>query len=190
MLLGYARVSKGDEQTTAPQLHALEAAGVGRVFQEHASGGRWDRPELHRMLDQLRPGDVIVVWKLDRLSRSLKDLLHVLDRIEAAGAGFRSLTEAIDTTTPAGRMMMQMVGSFAEFERAMIRERTNAGLAAARAEGRIGGRRAKLTHAQRADVIEAVSSGRKTGAQMARLYNVSGATISRIVSTSTLEGSD
>lgn len=181
MLIGYARVSKGDEQTTAPQLAALKAAGARRVFQENASGGRWDRPELHRLLDQLRQGDVVIVWKLDRLSRSLKDLLVILDRIEAAGAGFRSLTEAIDTTTPAGRMMMHMVGAFAEFERAMIRERTSAGLAAARAEGRVGGRRPKLTSAQRADVIENVMSGRRTAAQMARLYKVSQSTISRIL---------
>ena len=162
MLIGYARISKGpskggDEQTIASQLRALKDAGVDKVFEENASGGRWDRPMLHRMLDHLRDGDVVIVWKLDRLSRSLKDLLHILDRIETAGAGFRSLTEAIDTTTPAGRMMMQMVGSFAEFERAMIRERTNAGLAAARAEGRIGGRRPKLTPDQRADIVENVA---------------------------------
>ena len=180
MLIGYARVSRGDEQTTAPQLHALRDAGVERTFQEQASGGRWDRPELHRMLEQLRDIDVVIVWKLDRLSRSLKDLLNILDRIEAAGAGFRSLTEAIDTTTPAGRMMMQMIGSFAEFERARIRERTSAGLAAARTEGRIGGRRPKLTPAQKADVVENVVSGRRTAAQMARLYKVSEPTISRI----------
>jgi len=99
----------------------------------------------------------------------------------AAGAGFRSLTEAIDTTTPAGRMMMQMVGAFAEFERAMIRERTRAGLAAARAEGRVGGRRSKLTPDQRADVVENVTSGRRSAAQMARLYKVSEATVSRIM---------
>ena len=98
----------------------------------------------------------------------------------AAGAGFRSLTEAIDTTTPAGRMMMQMVGSFAEFERAMIRERTTAGLAA-RAEGRIGGRRPKLTPDQRADIVENVTSGRKTATQMARLYKISEPTVSRIL---------
>ncbi len=151
------------------------------VFEECASGGRWDRPELQRMLGQLRRGDDVVVWKLDRLSRSLKDLLHIMERIEAKGAGFRSLTESIDTTTPAGRMMMQMVGSFAEFERAMIRERTSAGLAQARAEGRIGGRRSKLTLAQRADVVENVTSNRKTAAQMARLYKVSEPTISRII---------
>ena len=181
MLIGYARVSKGDEQSTAPQLAALREAGVAKVYEENASGGRWDRPRLQAMIEHLREGDVVVVWKLDRLSRSLKDLLHMLDRIEAAGAGFRSLTEAIDTTTPAGRMMMQMVGAFAEFERAMIRERTSAGLAQARKEGRVGGRRPKLTPAQRADVVENVSSGRRTAAQMARLHNVSEATVSRIL---------
>jgi hypothetical protein len=115
---------------------ALRRAGCRRMFEEAGSGGRCDRPVLHDMLRQLREGDVVLVWKLDRLSRSLKDLLHIMEKIEAAGAGFRSLTESIDTTTPAGRMMMQMVGSFAEFERAMIRERTSVGLAQARAEGR------------------------------------------------------
>jgi hypothetical protein len=135
LLLGHARVSKGDDQTNTMQAKALRAAGCRRLFEEAASGGRWDRPELHRMLDQLREKDTVVVWKLDRLSRSLKDVLHIMERIAQAGAGFRSITENIDTTTPAGRMMMQMVASFAEFERAMIRERTSAGLAAARAEG-------------------------------------------------------
>jgi hypothetical protein len=130
VLLGYARVSKGDDQSNALQANALRAAGCRRIFEEAASGGRWDRPELHRMLDQLRKDDVVVVWKLDRLSRSLKDVLHIMERIGDAGAGFRSITENIDTTTAAGRMMMQMIGSFAEFERAMIRERTSAGLAA------------------------------------------------------------
>ena len=133
------------------------------------------------MLDQLRDGDTVVVWKLDRLSRSLKDVLHIMERIAKAGAGFRSITENIDTTTPAGRMMMQMVASFAEFERAMIRERTSAGLAAARAEGRIGGRRKKLDPGKRKEIAESVISGRKSGAEMARLYNISAPTVSRIV---------
>jgi DNA invertase Pin-like site-specific DNA recombinase len=181
MLIGYARVSKGDEQSNALQAKALKAAGCQRVFEEAASGGRWDRPILHDMLRQLRDGDVIVVWKLDRLSRSLKDLLHLMERIKEADAGFRSLTEAIDTTTPAGRMMMRMVGSFAEFERAMIRERTSAGLALARAEGRVGGRRRKLTERQRAEIAESVLAGRKSAAEMARLYKVSQPTVSRIV---------
>lgn len=181
MLIGYARVSKGDEQSNRAQARALADAGCVRVFEEKASGGRWDRPELHRMLDQLREGDTVVVWKLDRLSRSLKDVLHLMDRIAAAGAGFRSLTESIDTTTPAGRMMMQMVGSFAEFERAMIRERTSAGLAQARAEGRVGGRRRKLDPHKRREIAESVLSGRKSGADMARLYDISEPTVSRIV---------
>jgi DNA invertase Pin-like site-specific DNA recombinase len=180
-LVGYARVSRGDEQSNAAQAAALTRAGCRRVWEEAASGGRWDRPVLHDMLGHLRQGDVVVVWKLDRLSRSLKDLLHLMERIEAADAGFRSLTESIDTTTPAGRMMMQMVGSFAEFERAIIRERTSAGLAQARAEGRIGGRKRKLTEAQRAEVAESVISGRRSAAEMARLFRVSQPTVSRIV---------
>lgn len=133
------------------------------------------------MLDQLRPGDVVVVWKLDRLSRSLKDLLLILDKIDQAGAGFRSLTEAVDTTTAAGRMLMQMLGSFAEFEREMIRERTRAGLAAAREQGRIGGRRPKLSKAQQEEVVAMVTTGRKTAAEAARLFGVHPSTVGRIV---------
>jgi DNA invertase Pin-like site-specific DNA recombinase len=156
---------------------------VEQLYTDYASGGRWNRPELHRLLDQLRPGDVVVVWKLDRLSRSLKDLLHIMEQIERAGAGFRSLTEAMDTTTPAGRMLMQLVGSFAEFERAMIRERTQAGLAAARARGRIGGRRAALSPAQQAEIVAMVTAGRKTQAEAARLFQVHPATVSRLLGT-------
>lgn len=180
-LIGYARVSKGDSQSVESQRQALQAAGCQRVFEEAASGGRWDRPKLQDLLGQLRQGDVVVVWKLDRLSRSLRDLLHILDRVDQAGAGFRSITEAIDTTTPAGRMMMQMLGSFAEFEREMIRERTSAGLASARKEGRIGGRRPKLAPSQRAEIADAVLTGRKSAAEMARLFDVSAPTVSRIV---------
>jgi DNA invertase Pin-like site-specific DNA recombinase len=159
MLIGYARVSKGDEQNNALQAKALRKAGCRRIFEEVASDGRWDRPELHRMLDQLREDDTLVVWKLDRLSRSLKDVLHLMERIEQAGAGFRSLTENIDTTTSPGRMMMQMIASFAEFERAMIRERTSAGIAAARAEGRIGGRKKKPDANKRREIAESIISG-------------------------------
>jgi DNA invertase Pin-like site-specific DNA recombinase len=145
------------------------------------SGGRWDRPELHHLLDQLREGDVVVVWKRDRLSRSLKDLLHILERVEAAGASFRSLTEAVDTAGPAGRMMMQMLGAFAEFERAMVRERTRAGLQAARSRGRKGGRRPKLSPEQKTEVLDMlVASGRRTAADVARLFRVHRATISRV----------
>ncbi len=182
MLLGYARISKSDDQDAAPQIRALKKAGCKRVFEEAASGGRWDRPELHNLLDQLRPGDTLVVWKLDRLSRSLKDLLVILERIDAAGGKFRSLTESIDTSGPAGRMMMQMLGSFAEFEREMIRERTRAGLREARLKGSVPGRKPKLTAEQRKEIVEAVSSGRKTAAEMARLFKIHRGTISRFIS--------
>lgn len=176
MLLGYARVSNGDGQSNKVQAKALRAAGCRRIFEEAGSSGCRDRPELHRMLEQLSEGDVIVVWKLDRLSRSLEDVLYIMEWIRDAGAGFRSISEAIDTTTPAGRMMMQMVGAFAEFQRAMIRKRTSAS-----AVGRSGGRRKKLDPAKRREIAENVISGRKTGAEMARLYNISSPTVSRIV---------
>ncbi|QFP78623.1 recombinase family protein [Deinococcus sp. AJ005] len=181
MQVGYARVSKQHEQDTAAQLRALEVAGAERVFTEHASGGRWDRPELHKMLDQLRAGDTVIVWKLDRLSRSLKDVLHLMELLSERGVGFRSLTEAIDTTTPAGRMMMQMVGAFAEFERAMIRERTKAGLEQARLEGRVGGRKRKLLPHQEQDIRESVQSGQRTAAQCARLFGVHPSTVTRLL---------
>lgn len=180
MLIGYARVSTDDQNATA-QVQALEAAGCALVFTDKAGGGRWDRPELLRLLGQLRPGHVVVVWKLDRLSRSLRDLLTLMERIEQAGAGFRSVTEAIDTTTPAGRMMMQLVGAFAEFERAMLRERTLAGLHAARQAGRVGGRRRSLHPDQEQEIVRLVRSRQKSAAAAARLFNVHPATVSRLL---------
>ena len=180
MLIGYARVSTQDQDNQA-QITALQQAGCERIFQEKASGGRWDRLELQRLMEHLRAGDVVVVFKLDRLSRSLKDLLLTLERIELAGASFLSLTEAIDTGTPAGRMMMQIVGSFAEFERAMLKERTRHGLEAARAAGRVGGRKPKLTPQQKKEIVAMVSSGNKTGADAARLFRVHPATVARLL---------
>lgn len=180
MLIGYARVST-ENQDTSVQVAALKAAGCERIFREKASGGRWDRPELHRLMDQLRDGDVLVVWKLDRLSRSLRDVLTIMERLVDANAGFRSLTEAIDTTTAAGRMMMQMVAAFAEFEKAMLRERTKTGLDAARQEGRIGGRRPKLSPQQQVEIRRMVSKGGKTAADAARLFKIHPATVSRLL---------
>ena len=180
MFIGYARVSTKD-QDTAAQIAALKNSGCELIFQEKASGGRWDRPELHRLLGQLRNGDVLVVWKLDRLSRSLKDLLTLMDKIDRAGAGFRSLTEVIDTTSPSGRMMMQIVGTFAEFERSMLRERTQRGLDAARKQGRVGGRRPKLKTHQQQEIVHLVNSGQKIAADAARLFNVHPATVSRLL---------
>ena len=188
MRIGYARVSTQEQDNTA-QITALKDAGCELVFEEKMSGGRWDRPELHRLLGQLRKSDVVVVWKLDRLSRSLKDVLLVMEKIEKVGADFQSLTEAIDTSTPAGRMMMQIVGSFAEFERAMLKERTKSGLDSARKEGRIGGRRAKLTVQQQKEVISLVTSGQKTGADAARLFRVHPSTVVRLLAKNRLNGS-
>ena len=128
-----------------------------------------------------------MVWKLDRLSRSLKDLLHILEKIKEAKAGFRSLTEAIDTTTSAGRMMLQMLGAFAEFERSMIRERTRLGLLAARERGRVGGRLPKLTAHQRAEAIKMVNCGDKTASEVARLFHVHRSSNSRLMAQARLQ---
>lgn len=133
LLVGYARVSTVD-QDTASQVVALRAAGVTRIFQEQASGV-CTRSELERLLYLLRSGDCLVVYRVDRLARSLADLLRVLARVESLGASFRSLSEPIDTVTPAGRLMVQLLGSFAEFERSVIRERCAQGRRAARARG-------------------------------------------------------
>src|ERR1039457_1570471 len=183
MQIGYARIST-NEQDAAAQVAALRAAGCELIFKEKASGGRGEPPWLRDRLGQLRKGDVIVVWKLDRLSRSLKDVLTIMDEVRQAKAGFRSLTEAIDTTTPAGRMMMQMVGSFAEFEREMLGERTKPGLAPPRKEGGIGGRRPKLKPEQRRKIIRLVTKGKKTAADAARLFGVHPATVSRLLQQS------
>ena len=143
-LIGYARVST-DEQNLELQLDALEAAGCKRVFRDVGSGSLKHRPELDACFDYLRPGDTLVVWRLDRLGRGLKHLIESIDELHAREVGFRSLTEAIDTTTPAGRLQFHIFGALAEFERETIRERTRAGLAAARARGRLGGRPASLS---------------------------------------------
>jgi len=145
MLIGYARVSTQD-QTADLQRDALEAAGCERIFVEQASGSCRDRPQLRAALDYAREraGDVLVVWRLDRLARSLGQLIETVEGLEQRGIGFRSLTEAIDTTSAGGRLIFHVFGAMAEFERGVIRERTYAGLAAARARGRVGGRPAAL----------------------------------------------
>lgn len=142
--VGYARVSTGDQDTEL-QLQALAAAGCDRVFEEHASGARDDRPQLAACLDYLRPGDVLVVWKLDRLGRSLPHLVRTAEQLHAKGIEFVSLTESIDSETAAGRLLFGLLAVLAEFERALIRERVRAGVAAARANGRRGGRPVALT---------------------------------------------
>jgi len=137
--IGYARVSTND-QNTALQHDALKQAGCEKIFVETASGAQRDRPELKATLDYLRPGDTLVVWKLDRLARSLRQLIDTIDNLSAKAIGFRSLTEVIDTTTAGGKLIFHIFGALAEFERALIRERTTAALASARARGKLGGR--------------------------------------------------
>jgi DNA invertase Pin-like site-specific DNA recombinase len=178
MNVGYARVST-EEQNGNGQVAELNKV-CDEVHLEYASGGRWDRPCLQNVLRHIRTGDILVVWKLDRLTRSLSDLLQIIKRLEEAGAGFRSLTEAIDTTTPAGRMMLQMLGAFAEFERQMIRERTKLGLARARLEGRVGGNRASLTSKQQALALKMVDEG-KSQSEVAELFRVHRSTICRLI---------
>jgi len=143
MNIGYARISTFD-QTLVLQQDALATANCERIFTDTISGAKSERPGLTEAFDFLRPGDVLVVWKLDRLGRSLKYLIEVITRLNEREIGFRSLTEQIDTTTPGGKLIFHIFGSLAEFERDLIRERTQAGLAAARARGRQGGRPKKL----------------------------------------------
>lgn len=158
MLIGYARVSTSHQETTL-QLDALAHAGVQTVYQEKTSSvGK--RPQLQALLSVLKAGQVLVVYRMDRLARSLKDLLLILERLEAVGAGFRSLTEPIDTVTPAGRLMMQLLGSVAEFERSLIRERSIAGQVAALKRGTKFGRPKSLSPAQEKAVLRMRAEGR------------------------------
>jgi DNA invertase Pin-like site-specific DNA recombinase len=147
MLVGYARVST-DDQTLDLQQDALAAAGCEHLFSDMLSGARTDRPGLTQALEYVRADDTLVVWRLDRLGRSLQHLIETVNALETRKIGFRSLTESIDTTTPGGKLIFHIFGSLAEFERSLIRERTMAGLAAARARGRKGGRPKKLTAKQ------------------------------------------
>ena len=173
-ILGYARVSTS-QQDEALQHDALEAAGVDRIYVDHASGGTQSRPALDEMLGQLRPGDVVVIWRLDRLGRSLRHLIDLVAELEQRGVGLRSLTESIDTSTPGGRLIFHVFGALAEFERDLIRERTMAGLAAARARGRAGGRDRRMMHLG-AFVHE---SGQHDIASIARVLGVSRASVYR-----------
>jgi DNA invertase Pin-like site-specific DNA recombinase len=178
MIIGYARVSTDDQNLDA-QTDALKAAGAERIFADKISGVRRDRPELSAMLDQLRPGDVVVVAKYDRLARSLRDLLDLVETIKDRGAGFRSLAEDIDTTTPAGRLVFHVFASIAQFERERIAERTKEGLEAAKARGRIGGRPPALTSDQKAEVRRMRDDEHRHVSEIARLFKVSERTVRR-----------
>jgi DNA invertase Pin-like site-specific DNA recombinase/predicted nucleotidyltransferase len=179
-IYGYARVST-DGQTLDAQVAALEAGGAARVFQETASGAKTDRRELAKAVRALEAGDTLLVTRLDRLARSTRDLLNILDTITKAGAGFRSLSDTwADTTTAHGRLMLTVLGGLAEFERELIRVRTGEGRTRAQARGVHMGRPSKLTPAQRREGLQALASGEATQADLVRRFNVSKSTISRL----------
>ena len=179
MLVGYARVSTEDQHIDT-QIDSLTAAGAERIFYEKISGSKKIRPEMERLIDQLRHGDVVVVTKYDRLSRSLQDLLSIVERIREKKAGFRSLAEDIDTTTPAGNLIFNVFGSIAQFERERIAERTREGLATARKHGRIGGRPPALSAERRAEVRRLRDQEGRSIAELARIFQVSPNTIRRV----------
>lgn len=178
MKYGYARTST-DDQTTALQLAALKSARCSHIFEDKGmTGGNTKRPALLRCLKQLRAGDTLVVWKLDRLGRSLRDLIAMLDDLRARGVKFHSLTEAIDTATPTGRAMWQMIGVLAELERSLIAERTRAGIQAARRRGVKFGRKPSLTPAQIDHARKLIGQG-EPRQYVAGLLNVGRSTLYR-----------
>jgi DNA invertase Pin-like site-specific DNA recombinase len=177
-LIGYARVSTADQEP-ALQIDALNAIGCVRIFADRASGSVAERPELIHALDHLRRSDTLVVWKLDRLGRSLRHLIDTVRELEERGVGFRSLHESIDTTTPAGRLVFHVFGALAEFERDLIRERTHAGLAAARARGRRGGRPTVMTTEKAALARHMHDSREHTVSAIATTLGVSRASVYR-----------
>lgn len=177
-LLGYARVSTTDQDASL-QADALRAAGCYRVFVDTISGALEHRPEFDKVIDQLRPGDTLVVWRLDRLGRSIRHLIDQLHALDERGVGFRSLQETIDTTSSGGRLVFHVFAALAEFERDLIRERTNAGLAAARARGRTGGRPSSLSPAQVKAARRMYEQQEMTVAQIGDVLGVSRTTIYR-----------
>lgn len=177
-LVGYARVSTQDQNADL-QEDALSGAGCEKVFTDKASGAQADRPQLEAALSYLREGDVLVVWRLDRLGRSLKHLITVVSDLEDRDVGFRSLTESIDTTTSAGKLIFHVFAALAEFERDLIRERTKSGLEAARARGRKGGRKPSLSPKKIEVARKMYADGDSTVAEIARVLGVSRATIYR-----------
>lgn len=178
MLIGYARVSTQDQQLHL-QLDDLQRVGCEQVFQEKVSSGK-ARPQLQLLVDSLRRGDTVVVWKLDRLARSLKELITLINDFQQKGVGFRSLHDAIDTTTAQGRLVFNLFASLAEFERDLIRERTQTGLSAARSRGRLGGRPkglAKETLAKAAQTLYEAKD--KTAGEIGKLLGISRASVYR-----------
>lgn len=183
MLVGYARIST-DDQDLSLQRDALRAAGCERLFEDTMSGAKAERPQLTEALDFLRPGDTIVVWRLDRLGRSLSNLIELMNTLAERGISFKSVTEQIDTTTSGGKLIFHIFGALAEFERELIRERTRAGLAAARARGRTGGRPRKLDDPRKLAMARALyDDGTHTVEDICKTLGISRATFYREISS-------
>src|SRR5918999_546189 len=180
MLIGYARVSTYD-QTLNLQQDALTKAGCNKIFTDTASGAKAERKGLVEALRYIRPGDTLVVWRLDRLGRSLRDLIATMIMLEERGIGFKSLTENIDTTTSGGKLIFHIFGALAEFERNLIREQTQAGLTAARARGRKGGRPNALTARQRSVVQSLYDDSKNSIAEICGTLKISKATLYRYI---------
>ena len=180
MLIGYARVST-DDQNLALQNDALNNAGCEKIFDDQLSGARSDRPGLEAAIEYARTGDVIVVWRLDRLSRSLKDLIETVGRLDEAGIGLRSLHESIDTSSSSGKLIFHIFGALAEFERNLIRERTQAGLKAARARGRMGGRPKALSSEKRKLAVKLYDEQQHSVEQVCELMGISKPTLYKYI---------
>ena len=187
MLIGYARVSTSD-QTLDLQKDALEKAGCERIFTDTASGAKAERTGLDEALSYVRKGDTLVVWRLDRLGRSLKHLIETITKLNERGIGFKSITESIDTTTSGGKLVFHIFGALAEFERDIIRERTQAGLSAARARGRKGGRPKALTPKKAQQAQTLYNDKNRSIEEICRTLNISRATLYRYINTMDVAG--
>jgi DNA invertase Pin-like site-specific DNA recombinase len=176
VLIGYARVST-DDQNLALQRDALAAAGCEKIYEDKTSGAKAERPGLALALEVARAGDTLIVWRLDRLGRSLKDLIALAEGLDKRGVGLKSLKEALDTTSSGGRLIFHMFAALAEFERDLVRERTQAGLTAARARGRLGGRPKRLTPEKRRLVVQLYRAKEHSIAEICRLMGISKPTL-------------
>jgi len=181
MLIGYARVST-DDQNLDLQRDALRGAGCERIFEDQASGAKADRTGLADLMNVLRRDDTVVIWRLDRLGRSLKDLIQLVERLEAVGVGLRSLQESIDTSSSGGKLVFHFFGALAEFERNLIRERTQAGLSSARARGRMGGRPKRLDPAKEALALRLYRERKHTVDEICQMMGISKSTLYNYIS--------
>ena len=180
MLIGYGRVAT-DEQINTLQFAELRRAGCKKIYKETATGRDAGRPELEQCLGRLKDGDTLMVWRLDRLGASLRDLIEIVNRLASQKAGFVSLTERLDTRTAAGRLVFPIFASLTQFERELLRERTGYGLAAARARGRLGGRKPTLSDGQAVKIRSLWAANQLTKADIAARFGVSVSTIDRVV---------